>query len=165
MAREYPAALLNVETKRFNWQIWAGFLLTFAASLSHPFIFVRWPITRDFPWVTILLFGVAAILLFIGVRRAFASGRSRFAKVVGVILTALSVVFMGLFLFSVLVMARWLPASSGAPQVGQKAPDFSLSDSTGKTTNLAELLSVPISGAQYVSQTRGVLLIFYRGYW
>lgn len=156
---------MTEKTNRFNWQIWAGFVLSFAASISYPFLFVNWPITRDFPWVTLLLYGVAAALLVIGVKRAFAAGRSRKAKVAASILTTLSVVIMGLFLFSILIAARWLPASAGAPNVGQKAPDFSLADATGKTVTLTDLLSTPISGAANAAKPKGVLLIFYRGYW
>ncbi len=156
---------MTEKTNQFNWQIWAGFVLSFVASISYPFLFVNWPLTRDFPWVTLLLYGVAAALLVIGVKRAFAAGRSRKAKVAASILTMLSVVIMGLFLFSILIAARWLPTSAGAPQVGQKAPDFSLTDSAGKTVTLADLLSTPITGAANAAKPKGVLLIFYRGYW
>ena len=161
--------MLNI--KRFNWQIWAGFLLTLIAGLSYPFFFVDFPITRDFPWATLLLFAVALALVVIGLKRAFAAPkstdqgarRSTFSKIVASGLAALSVAFIGLFLFSTLIMARWLPPSSGAPRVGQKAPDFTLSDSTGKQVSLAELASSPIAGQ--TTPTKGVLLIFYRGYW
>lgn len=149
---------------RFNWPIWAGFVLSFVASISYPFVFVNWPITRDFPWVTLLLYGVAVALLVIGVKRAFAAGGSRKAKVAASILTTLSVVIMGLFIFSILIAARWLPASKGAPHVGQKAPDFSLVDSTGRKISLTDLLSEPMAGAAN-AKPKGVLLIFYRGYW
>jgi flagellar biosynthesis component FlhA len=154
-----------MKIQRFNWQIWAGFLLSLAASLSYPFVFVRWPLTRDFPWATLLLYGVAAVLLVVGVRRAFASGRALKSKIAASILATLSVVIIGLFLFSILIMARWLPAAHGAPQVGQKAPDFALADANGKTVSLSELLSSPINLQQPSSKPRGVLLIFYRGYW
>ncbi|HYJ86856.1 MAG TPA: hypothetical protein VEW46_12415, partial [Pyrinomonadaceae bacterium] len=135
-----------------------------AASISYPVIFMRWPTTRDFPWVTLLLYVVAAALLVIGIRRAFASGRALKSKIAASILTALTLVIMGLFLFSTLIMSRWLPASQGAPQVGQKAPDFSLVDANGKTVSLSELLSSS-TGGQQMSKPKGVLLIFYRGYW
>ena len=52
-------------------------------------------------------------------------------------------------------------ASVGAPQVGQKAPDFTLSDTSNKPMSLAGLLTQPING----KSPKGVLLIFYRGYW
>ena len=151
-------------SQRFNWQIWAGFLLSLAASISYPVVFMRWPITRDFPWATLLLYVVAAVLLVIGVRRAFASGGALKSKIAASILTALTVVIMGLFVFSTLIMSRWLPASQAAPQVGQKAPDFSLLDPNGKSVSLSELLSSS-RGGQQVSKPKGVLLIFYRGYW
>ncbi|MGH9957005.1 MAG: histidine kinase dimerization/phospho-acceptor domain-containing protein [Pyrinomonadaceae bacterium] len=79
---------------------------------------------------------------------------SSFAAAFGVLLLA------GL-LFMIFVMGSWLPASAGAPQVGQKAPDFTLTDSNNKPVTLAQLLSEPINN----KPPKGVLLIFYRGYW
>ena len=146
--------------RRFNWPLWAGLLLSFLAVFSYLSVFVWYPVTRDFPWANLLLFLLAAVLLFVGVRRAFASDRRR-SKVVGVIAATLGVVVIALFLFGFFVVGRWLPASTGAPQVGQKAPDFSLADSSGKPVSLNELLSTPINGRA----PRGALLVFYRGYW
>ncbi|HKO97492.1 MAG TPA: hypothetical protein VJU86_10890 [Pyrinomonadaceae bacterium] len=154
---------MKEKRNRFNWQIWAGFLLSFIASLSYPLIFVNWPLTRDFPWVTLALYVVAAVLLVIGVKRAFASGRSRKAKIAAPILATVSIAIMGLFLFSILIAARWLPASAGAPKVGERAPEFTLADMSGKTISLTELLTTPI--AANGAKPKGVLLIFYRGYW
>lgn len=154
---------MNIQ--RFNWQIWAGFLLTIAAFLSYPFFFVDFPFTRDFPWANLLLFGIAALLLFVGIRRAFAPDRSRAAKIGSSILAGLGIVVIGLFVFTAFIMARWLPAAHGAPQIGQTAPDFTLADATGKPTSLSDLLSTPINGTAGSAKPRGVLLIFYRGYW
>lgn len=150
-----------MQTQRFNWHIWAGFLLSFIALVSYPFVFVNWPITRDFPWASLILFGVAAAFLFIGLQRAFSPGRRARSKIGASILATLSVLTMALFVFSFFIASRWLPASQGAPQVGQKAPDFTLTDTTGKQVSLADLLSTPING----KAPKGVLLIFYRGYW
>jgi hypothetical protein len=147
--------------QRFNWQIWAGFLLSVIAFLSYPFIFVRFPVTRDFPWANLLLFGIAATLLLVGVRRAFAPDRRRISKIVSSILATLSVAILGFFIFAAFIMSRWLPVSHGAPQIAQKAPDFSLSDTNSRMVSLSELLSTPIRG----TAPKGVLLIFYRGYW
>jgi hypothetical protein len=69
--------------------------------------------------------------------------------------------FFGLFIFSFYVAARWLPPSHGAPQVGQKAPEFTLTDANGKSVALSQLLTQPIDG----KSPQGVLLIFYRGDW
>jgi len=145
----------------FNWQIWAGFLVSVFAFLSYPFIFVNWPVTRDIPWANFALFVIAAALLFVGVRKAFKPDRRLISKIATSVLTTLSLLFLGFFVFVVFIAARWLPASVGAPQVGQKSPDFTLSDTSNKSTSLADLLTQPING----KSPRGVLLIFYRGYW
>jgi hypothetical protein len=149
-----------MNVRRFNWPLWTGFLLSLVTVFSYVAVFVWYPVTRDFPWANLLLFLVAAVLLFAGLRRAFASDRRR-SKIVAAIVTTLGVVVIALFLFSFFVVGRWLPASQGAPQVGQKAPDFTLADSGGKAVSLDELLSTPING----SAPKGVLLVFYRGYW
>jgi hypothetical protein len=168
-----------MNVRKLNWQIWAGFLLSLIAFLSYPLVFVNFPVTRDFPWANLLLFALAAALLLIGVRRAFTVDRThpRRSRIAGVILTTLSVAIFGLFIFGAFILARHLPASHGAPQVGQKAPAFTLSDINDKTVALSELLSAPINGETGTSGAltrnaqeatippKGVLLIFYRGYW
>jgi hypothetical protein len=150
-------------TRRFNWPLWVGFLLTLGAFMSYFTVFVWFPLTRDFPWANLLLFLLAAVLLFAGIRRGFASDRPHptRSKIVTSIVGLLSVAVFGFFVFAIFVAARWLPASTGAPQVGQRAPDFTLTDTTGKSVSLSELLSSPLNG----SAPKGVLLIFYRGYW
>jgi hypothetical protein len=151
--------------KKFNWQIWAAFLLSLFAFLSYPLLFVRFPVTRDFPWVNLLFFAVAVALMLFGLRRAFASDRAHplRSRIAGGVLATLSVVVLGFFVFTVFIWARLMPASHGAPQVGQQAPDFTLADTTGKRVSLSELLSPPTKEGSVLP--RGVLLIFYRGYW
>jgi hypothetical protein len=160
-----------MEIKRLNWQIWAGFLLCFAAFFSYPFLFVNWPSTRDFPWANLLLFAIAVGLLAFGLRRAFAPGRRLISKIVAPILATLGVLVLGFFIFAAFIAARWLPASAGAPQVGQKAPDFTLVDTNNKPVSLSDLLTRPMEPARpamvggAARPPKGVLLIFYRGYW
>ena len=131
--------------------------------LSYFLVFVQFPVTRDFPWANLLLFGIAAALLVVGVRRAFAADRRRpkLSQIVGAVLTTLSVAIFGFFIFATFIMARHLPASHNAPQVGQQAPDFNLSDTNSKPVTLSELRASPINA----KTPKGVLLIFYRGYW
>jgi hypothetical protein len=149
--------------RRLNWPLWAGFVLTIAAFLTYFFVFVQFPVTRDFPWANLLIFLIAAVFIFTGVRRGFASDRPHpvRSKIVTSIVTTLSVVILGLFVFIIFVAARWLPASKGAPQVGQRAPDFSLPDTNGNQVSLGDLLTAPVNG----NAPKGVLLVFYRGYW
>src|SRR5258706_15956366 len=117
-----------MEKPKFNWPIWVGVVLSIFAFLSHPLLFVNWPVTRDFPWANIALLVVAAFLLFVGIRRAFAPERRRVSKIVASLVTVLSVLVLGLFIFTAFIGSRWLPASTGAPQVSQKAPGFTLYD-------------------------------------
>jgi hypothetical protein len=147
--------------KGFNWPLWVGFLLTFFAFLSYPFLFIEWPITRDFPWVNFLLFAFALVLLFIGVRRAFRPDRRLISKIVAPILATVSVLVIAFFVFIALIQSRWLPASQAAPAVGQKFQEFTLTDTNNQPVTLASLLSQPLNN----KPPRGVLLIFYRGYW
>ena len=150
-------------TRRFNWPLWVGFVLTLAAFMTYFSVFIWFPATRDFPWVNLLLFLLAVVLLVMGVRRGFASDRPhpKRSKIIASIIATLSVVVIAFFVFTVFIAARWLPPSKGAPQVGQQAPDFTLADTTGKQVSLTELRTAPIDG----KAPKGVLLIFYRGYW
>ena len=152
-----------MKTSRINWPLWLGFLIAFAGGLSFPLVFVKFPMTRDFPWVNLLLFLVAAVFLWLGLRRGFArdSAHPARSKIVASIVGVLGAALIALFLFSYFVVGRWLPASKGAPQVGQKMPEFSLPDANGRQVSLNELLSTPVNG----QSAKGVLLIFYRGYW
>lgn len=151
--------------RKLNWPIWAGFLLSVIAFLSYFFVFVWFPVTRDFPWANLPLFALAAALLLVGLRRAFSGNRPQptRSKIAGAILTTLSVAIFGSFVFVLFIMAKQLPASTGAPQVGQQAPDFTLTDTNGTPVSLAQLLAAPDEKTQ--TPTRGVLLVFYRGYW
>ncbi len=85
---------VSMKIQRFNWQIWTGFLLSIFAFLSYPLVFVNWAVTRDFPWANLLLFAVAGVLLFIGVRRAFAPDRGRISKIVSSALATLSLLVL-----------------------------------------------------------------------
>jgi hypothetical protein len=149
--------------RRINWPLWAGFLLSLIAFLSYSLVFVWFPVTRDFPWANLLLFALAGALLLVGVRRAFSPNRShpRRSKIAGVTLATLSAAVFGLFIFASFIMATWLPSSNNAPQVGRNAPDFTLTDTNGTSVSLSELLTSPVNG----KAPKGVLLVFYRGYW
>ena len=147
--------------KRLNWKIWAGFVLSLVAALSYPFLFVRWAITREFPWANLLLFAIALVLLFLGLRRAFKPDKRIVSKLFSSFAAAFGVLLLAGLLFMIFVMGSWLPASTGAPQVGQKAHDFTLTDSNDRPVTLAQLLSEPVNN----NPPKGVLLLFYRGYW
>jgi hypothetical protein len=147
--------------KRINWQIWTGFVLSLVAAFSYPFVFVTWATTREFPWANLVLFAIAFVFLLFGLRRAFKPEKRIVSKIFSSLAAAFGVLLLAALLFMIFVMGSWLPPSTGAPQVGQKAPEFTLTDSNDRPVTLAQLLTEPVNN----KPPRGVLLIFYRGYW
>jgi hypothetical protein len=148
--------------RRWNASVWAGFLVILAAPVTYLLVFIRFPVTRDVPWATLLMFGAGLALMARGLRRAFREPQLYRGRIAGSILAVIGVALCGLFAFGTFHGARQLPTSGGAPRVGQKAPDFTLPDADGKPVTLSEILDAGRSGADAVN---GVVLIFYRGYW
>jgi hypothetical protein len=139
----------------------AGFVVCIIALLSYFLVFSQFPLTRDVPWVSWLLFALGLGLVGAGLARAFRQPERYRGRVMGPILAVLSVAVLGLFLYATLVVSRQMPAATDLPQVGEKAPDFTLPDAQGRPVRLQNLLAPAESG----SPGSWVLLIFYRGYW
>lgn len=135
--------------KRINVPLVSGFLLVFVTIFSYVYFFSQYPITRDVPWVSYLMLAGAVMLMIAGVRRAK-------HKVWSWIVAVIGFGFVALVLVANVVGMKMLPAAHGAPRVGQKAPEFALRDTHNNVVTLSSLTA---------SAPRGVLLIFYRGYW
>jgi hypothetical protein len=145
----------NIDMKRkWNWPIWIGFVTTVSGLLSYGF-FARFPITRDFPWANLLLFGIGVGSLVIGLFRAFGRPQLYRGKIFGTIFTTLGVLMLAFFSYVFFYQLRQVPPSTGAPHIGQKAPEFTLADQDGRGVSLGDL----------VSKSKAVALIFYRGFW
>jgi hypothetical protein len=140
--------------KNWNWSLWIGFLFALTGFLSYTF-FAQFPITRDFPWPNLLLFAVGGILLVLGLFRAFGKPRVYRGKIFGPILATLGLLMLAFFSYVFFYVLRQVPPSTGAPRVGQKAPDFALSDQDEKDVSLRDL----------VGRSKAVAVIFYRGFW
>ena len=140
--------------RRWNWPIWVGFIVAVAGLSSYQF-FAQFPVTRDFPWANFLLFGIGAALLIFGLFRAFGRPQVYRGKIFGSIFAAIALLLFAFFSYVIFYVLSQVPASAGAPRVGQKAPDFFLLDQNGKPVGLGDLLS----------NSNGALLIFYRGFW
>ena len=141
-------------TRKWSWPIWAGFAVALGGVFSYEF-FVRFPITRDFPWANLLLFGIGAVLLIVGLFRAFGRPQLYRGKIFGSILSAIALFLFVFFSYEIFYVLRQVPLSAQAPRVGEKAPKFMLVDQNGKSVALADLLS----------GSKAVVLIFYRGFW
>jgi len=139
--------------RKWNWPIWVGFVVAVGGLFSYEY-FAQFPIARDFPWANLLLFGIGASLLLIGLFRAFGRPQLYRGKVFGSIFAVVAFLLFSFFAYEIFYVLRQVPLSAQAPRVGEKAPDFSLPDQTGKQVTLADLLS-----------PNGAVLIFYRGHW
>jgi peptidoglycan/LPS O-acetylase OafA/YrhL len=140
--------------RRRNILNWAGFAIVLLAFASFPF-FARYPVTRDIPWANYLLFLIGGALIAVGVKRAYRDPEHYRGKISGAILASLSVLLVAFFVVGVTYFSKLLPSPENALKVGQKAPPFVLTDAAGKQVASADLLK----------NHRGLLLIFYRGYW
>jgi len=148
----------------WNWRIWAGFLVALAVIPSYFVFFAKYPTTRDVPWVSWLMFAISTWLLWTGIRRAFASSKVYRGRITGPILAVLSLGAAVFFGYATLYASRQLPAAAGAPRVGEKAPEFTLADTSGNMVAMSTLLSEPMPGMAG-QKPRGLVLVFYRGYW
>ena len=139
--------------RKWNWPLWVGFVVAIAGFFSYTF-FVQFPVTRDFPWANLALFAVGGILLLLGLVRAFGRSQHYRGKVFGSIFGVIALCAFAFFSYIAFYVLRQVPPSTGAPRVGQKAPEFTLPDQNGRPTALVDLRS-----------GRAALLIFYRGHW
>ena len=140
---------------RLNWLIGVSFAVSLVAALSYIPVFSRFPVTRDIPWANLFLFLIAGCLLAGGLWRAFARPRQYRGRISGVVVTLFTVAIFTLFCYGVFYVARQIPSAGAALHIGQRAPEFTLADTEGRSVTLSQLRD----------GHRAVLLIFYRGYW
>ena len=146
---------------------WWGLLFALGAIGCNAAFFVRPPLQGALPWLSVLFAVLALVFLAAGMLRAFGQAHVYRGKVLSVVLTVIALFPLGITAFA-FVKARELPSSTAAPQVGQRVPDFTLSDTSGQPVSLDQLLAPAGSASTSQSQAQApnaVLLIFYRGYW
>ena len=98
-------------------------LFLLAGFFSYTF-FAQFPITRDFPSANLLLFAAGGIYLVVGLFRAFCKPQIYRGKIFGLILATLGILMFAFFSYVFFYQLRQVPPSTGAPRVGQKAPEF-----------------------------------------
>ena len=140
--------------RRWPKSIWFGLALVFATPFLYLGLFIRYPITRDVPWPSLLMFAAGLGLILHGLLRAYRRSQQYRGKIVAPVVLTIGAAIAGFFCYVLLYQARQVPDSLGAPRVGQLAPDFTLPDQDGRPVSLAQLLG-----------SNGVMLVFYRGWW
>ena len=138
-----------------NLLIWAGFAVIPVAFISYIPFFSLFAATRDVPWANYLLFLIGSALIAVGVGRAFRDPEHYRGKISGSILAALSVLLLALFVVTVTYYSKQIPSEETALGVNRKAPPFVLVDTSGNE----------VSSAYLLRNHRGLVLVFYRGYW
>src|SRR5437764_11851344 len=124
--------------RKWNWPIWLGFVVAVGGLFSYEF-FAQFPITRDFPWANLLLFGIGAALLLVGLFRAFGRPQVYRGKVFGSIFATISLFFFAFFAYEIFYVLRQVPLSAQAPRLRAKAPEISLLHQNGKSVALGDL--------------------------
>jgi hypothetical protein len=159
---------------------WIALLLALAALLSNAGFFMGLPGQRAIPWLSVALAIGALVCAAVGIMRAFRQSQIYGGKVSSSILGVVSLLISALVVFTS-VSSRALPVATGAPQVGQKVPDFTLADTNGNKVSLDQLLGkadastlasannptgqATSAGMSAATPPKAVLLVFYRGYW
>lgn len=146
-----------------NAPLWLGLAAALAAMLCNAVLFLNPPAQGLIPWVSLVLGIVGLVFIALGVKNLFTESRGIAGRVLGAFVALVSLLFSAgsILLF---VHARAVPASADAPQIGQKAPDFTLPDTNKQPVSLMQLFA-PASGNAATAAPNAVLLVFYRGYW
>jgi hypothetical protein len=147
---------------RRNTAPWWGLLFALASMGCNAAFFLTPPGQGAIVWVSLLLAVMALIFLIAGLRLVIVHPKVYRGKILSVVVSVIAVLLAGLSIFG-FVSTRKLPSAAEAPQVGQRVPDFTLADTSGKPVSLDQLLAP--SSTNQAPVAKGVLLIFYRGYW
>jgi len=154
------ASMADTTERKHPFAPWLGLLLTVLGALSNGLPFIGFP-AAPVPWISLLLSLTGFVVVLIGLWRVFGQPRIYKGKMSGSIAAAFSLLFLAgsiTFFWG----ARHIPSESvNAPQVGQRVPDFTLPDSTGRSVSLMQLFS----GEASSPPPKALLLVFYRGYW
>ena len=126
--------------------VWLGPILAFVAVASYFALFLNWPITRDVPWVNLILLALALGASIAGLVRS----RRRLLAAGGL---AITLAFTSFFLLYTYVFSYQLPSAELALDVGAPVPAVALVDDRGQPVELASLAREKL------------VLVFYRGHW
>ena len=157
----------DIVERRRTWAPWMAFVFTLIAIALNALTFVTLRGTQVILWLSFLAGSIAVVYGIVGIGRAFRRPQVFGGKVTSSIFSVFALVVCALMIF-LWYHARSLPASAGAPRIGQKAPDFTLPDTLGRNVSLTQLLGHGDSAAPTSTSAaapKAVLLIFYRGYW
>ena len=148
-----------------NHLLTAAWIVTVLAFFSNFLFFWQFAGERILPWLSLAMFVVALGLCIAALRRSFAQSAVYGGKVSGSIVTVMMCLMFALTVFAFYV-SRHIPEAGDAPRAGEKAPEFTLADTSGAQVSLSSLLNTPLANSPRPDgKPKAVLLVFYRGYW
>jgi hypothetical protein len=152
--------MTEISEGRRNGALWLGILLALLGLLSNGFTFLGFP-AFAVPWISLVLPIIGTGLVFLGLWRAFTRSRIYKGKIAGSILAMFSLLLLATSI-AFFWGARHIPQlSAGTPAIGQRVPDFTLPDSSGKSVSLMQLFDSSSGNPA----PKALLLVFYRGAW
>ncbi len=142
-----------ISTRKPNYLLWVGPVLTFAGVISYFLYFSQFPDLRDFPWVNFPLVILGVVFSGIAVWRAFSRPNIYRGRILGSIGAMLSLTFASLFCFYIFHLSYQVPAETSVTAGLKEIPDLELSDHEGRLVRLNDL------------RGKNVVITFYRGHW
>jgi hypothetical protein len=149
--------------KRRNAAVLWALLFALCSLGANAAVFATPPMQSALPWLSLTLAILAMATLVRGLWLAFGQAHIYRGKVLNIVLGLVTLALSGMMIFT-FFLARKLPGTIAAPQIGQRVPDFTLTDANGQSVSLDSLFT-PASGDPQSAAPKAVLLIFYRGYW
>jgi hypothetical protein len=154
----------TINEKKRNWAPWIALVLAAVAAGSNLLFFVHPLGEQALPWLSLLLAALAAVYLILAFARAYSHRGVYGGKVSSIVLGVVVVALCGLTVLAS-VKSKGLPSPAQAPQVGEKAPDFTLPDTSSTAVSLSQMLAGRQEDGTYAAHPKAVLLVFYRGWW
>lgn len=145
--------------QRSTAPLWWGLVAAAGAMVCNVVFFTDFTFKRPVVYLSVALAVAALALTVIGVSRAFSGNHSAVRRAFHGLVLLVSLFLVGISGYA-FHEARKIPPANTAPEVGQVVPDFTLSDTHGRPVTLSKLFETDGQPAN-----KGVLLVFYRGYW
>ncbi len=149
--------------KRRNVAVLWALLFALCSLGANAAVFANPRMQSALPWLSMAFAILAMITLARGLWLAFTQAQIYRGKVLNIVLGLVTLAVSGVMIFA-FVFARKLPNAKEAPQIGQRVPDFTLTDANGQSDSLDSLFT-PAAGDPQSAAPKAVLLIFYRGCW
>jgi cytochrome bd-type quinol oxidase subunit 2 len=154
--------MASTSKARRNFMPWVALAFSILSLACNVALFVGTPQQAALPWLSIFFAVAALFFLIVGLTRAFDRQTIYRGKTLSIVVSVFVLIIVS-FIGFLSIRTRELPSAASAPQVGQRVPDFTLTDTSGKPVSLGQLLEA--SPLIHAAPPKAVLLIFYRGYW